>query len=255
MTRVARARPHHGPASRATFACKLEKGARPRCRSREMAGTSRRAMTTTETSQAESANGPIRSHRHRRRPRRLCLRDPRGATRHEGRRRREAQDARRDVPQHRLHTLQGAAVRLGNVRGGRARLGAARRRRRRAQARPRRDDEAQGRDRRRQRQRRGVPVQEEQDRLGGRRGPHRRARQGRRQGRRRQGDDARSQGESSSPPARTSRACPASRSTKRPSSPPPARSRSPSRRKSSSSSAPASSAWNSARCGGGSAPR
>ena len=44
-----------------------------------------------------------------------------------------------------------------------------------AEARSRRDDEAQGRHRRRQRQRRRLPVQEEQDRLGERRGAHRRS--------------------------------------------------------------------------------
>ena len=44
-------------------------------------------------------------------------------------------------------------------------LGAARRCCRTAEARSRRDDEAQGCDRRRQRQRRRLPVQEEQDRL------------------------------------------------------------------------------------------
>ena len=92
-----------------------------------------------------------------------------------------------------------------------------------------RDDEAQGRHGRRQRQRRRLPVQEEQDRLAVRRGAHRRAGQGRRQsadGKPRRRSRRR---RSSSPPAPTSRACPASRSTRRRSSPRPARCVSPSR--------------------------
>ena len=60
---------------------------------------------------------------------------------------------------------------------------------------------------------------------------------------------------SSSPPARTWRGFPASRSTKSASCHRPARSISPRCRRSSWWSAPASSAWSSARCGGGSAPK
>ena len=61
----------------------------------------------------------LRSRRHRHRPRRLCLRHSRRAARPQGRRRRKGQDLRRHLPQHRLHSLQGAAARLRNVRGGR----------------------------------------------------------------------------------------------------------------------------------------
>ncbi len=61
----------------------------------------------------------LRSRRHRHRPRRLCLRHSRRAARPEDRRGRKAQDAWRHLPQYRLHSLQGAAARLGNVRGGR----------------------------------------------------------------------------------------------------------------------------------------
>ena len=116
----------------------------------------------------------LRSHRHRHRPRRLCLRDPRGAARHEGRGGREARDPRRHLPQRRLHPVEGAAARLRNVRGGRALLRQDGHRRRHAEARSRRDDEVQGRRRRRQRQGRRVPAQEEQDRCRARHRPHRR---------------------------------------------------------------------------------
>ena len=52
----------------------------------------------------------LRSHRHRHRPRRLCLRDPRGAARDESRRRRKARHAWRHLPQCRLHPLESAAA-------------------------------------------------------------------------------------------------------------------------------------------------
>ena len=52
----------------------------------------------------------LRPHRHRRRPRRLCLRHPRGAARHEGRRGRKARHPRRHLPQYRLHPVEGAAA-------------------------------------------------------------------------------------------------------------------------------------------------
>ena len=138
----------------------------------------------------------LRSRRDRHRPRRLCLRDPRGAARHEGRRRREAQDASaapastsaasrrrrcstpRKCSRRRAHGLAPLGVVVGAPKLDLAG-----------------DDEAQGRHRRRQRQRRRLPVQEEQDRAVHRRGPHRRARQGRGQGRRRRRDDARDQGD------------------------------------------------------------
>ena len=64
----------------------------------------------------------LRPHRHRHRPRRLCLRHPRGAARPEDRRRREGHDLRRHLPQRRLHSVEGAAARLRTVRGGRPRL-------------------------------------------------------------------------------------------------------------------------------------
>ena len=51
----------------------------------------------------------LRSRRHRLRARRLRGRDPRGAARHARRLRREGPDARRHVPQRRLHPAQGAA--------------------------------------------------------------------------------------------------------------------------------------------------
>ena len=63
----------------------------------------------------------LRSHRHRHRPRRLCLRHPRGAARPEDRRGREARHLRRHLPQCRLHPVEGAAARFGALRGSRAR--------------------------------------------------------------------------------------------------------------------------------------
>ena len=135
----------------------------------------------------------LRSHRHRHRPRRLCLRHPRGAARPENRGGREARDLRRHLPQHRLHPVEGAAARLRIVRGSRPQLRQDGHRRLRAQARSQGDDGVQGPGRRRQRQGRRLPAQEEQDRCLSRRRPHRRARQGRGQRRRRQDADARDQ--------------------------------------------------------------
>ena len=102
---------------------------------------------------------------------RLCLRDPRRATRTEDGRRREGRDLWRHLPQCRLHSLQGAAPRLAYVRRGGAWPRAARRHRRSAAPRSRGDDEAQGRHGRRQCQRRRLSVQEEQDRRLSRRRP------------------------------------------------------------------------------------
>ena len=62
----------------------------------------------------------LRRHRHRHRPRRLCLRHSRGAARPEHRRRREARDLRRHLPQHRLHPVEGDAACLRALRGSRA---------------------------------------------------------------------------------------------------------------------------------------
>ena len=47
---------------------------------------------------SSAGDGPIRPHRHRHRTRRLCLRHPRGAARHEGGRGREARHPRRHLP-------------------------------------------------------------------------------------------------------------------------------------------------------------
>ena len=47
----------------------------------------------------------LRSRRHRNRPRRLCLRDPRRPARPQGRRRREARDPWRNLPECRLHPI------------------------------------------------------------------------------------------------------------------------------------------------------
>ena len=58
----------------------------------------------------------LRPHRHRRRSRRLRLRDSRGAARPEGRARREARHPRRHLPQRRLHPLEGAAALLRALR-------------------------------------------------------------------------------------------------------------------------------------------
>ena len=64
----------------------------------------------------------LRSHRHRNRPRRLCVRHPRGPARLEDGRGGEAQDAGRHLPEHRLHSLESAAARLRRVRGRQAPL-------------------------------------------------------------------------------------------------------------------------------------
>ena len=162
---------------------------------------------------------------------------------------------RRHLPERRLHPLEGAAACLGAFRGGRAHASRRWASRSASRARSRGDAQIQGRGRRRQRQGRRVPVQEEQDRRLSRHGAHRRARQGRGEGAttaRRRRSRPRT---SSSPPARTWRGFPASRSTKSASCHRPARSISTRCRRSSWWSAPASSAWSSARCGGGSAPR
>ena len=121
----------------------------------------------------------LRPHRHRFRSRRLRLRHPRGAARHEGRGGREGRDLRRHLPQRRLHPVEGAAARFRAVRGGRPPVRHHGHQGRQARARSRRHDEIQGRGRRRQRQGRRLPVQEEQDRRLSRRRPHRGARQGR----------------------------------------------------------------------------
>ena len=55
----------------------------------------------------------LRPHRHRHRPRRLCLRHSRRAARAENRRRRETRHLRRHLPQCRLHPFQGHAACLG----------------------------------------------------------------------------------------------------------------------------------------------
>ena len=136
----------------------------------------------------------LRPHRHRHRPRRLCLRHPRGAARPEDRGGREARDLRRHLPQHRLHPVEGAAARLRAVRGGRPHASA-----RWASASPRpssispammafKDQGVDG-------NVKGVEFllkKNKVDTFHGA-GAHRRARQGRGQGRRRQDADARHQ--------------------------------------------------------------
>src|SRR6187455_2780242 len=64
----------------------------------------------------------LRSHCHRHRPGRLCLRHSRGTARHESRRGREARDAWRHLPQCRLHSLKSPAPCFGAVRGSRPQL-------------------------------------------------------------------------------------------------------------------------------------
>ena len=89
----------------------------------------------------------LRCHRHRRRPRRLCVRHPRRAARHEGRLRREARHPRRHLPQHRLHPLQGAAAIVRGIPPRDARAEGPRRAGRRREARPRAHAGTQGRGR------------------------------------------------------------------------------------------------------------
>ena len=94
---------------------------------------------------------------------------------------------------------------------------------REAEARSSRHDEVQGRGRRGQRQGRRLPVQEEQDRHLSRHRPDRRAGQGRGDGAPTASARPSKPRRSSSPPARTWRACAASRSTNSASCPRPAR--------------------------------
>ena len=143
-------------------------------------------------SQAEQKvfHGHIRSRCYRHRSRRLCLRDPRGATRHEGGRGGEVADVRRHLPEHRLHSVEGAAAGIRAVRGSEPRAAEDGRRGRQTKTRSSDHDEIQDRRRRRQHQGRRLPVQEEQDRsLSGHRA-HRRHRQGRGEGGRRQDGNA-----------------------------------------------------------------
>ena len=154
----------------------------------------RAGANTCHSLQLQDFNhGHLRSRYHRHRSRRICLRDPRGAARHEGRRGREERDARRHLPQCRLHAVEGAAVCLRNVRGGRALLCENGRQRFRAEARSALDDEFQAAGHRRQRQGRRVPDEEEQDRRHQRQGQDPRHRQGRGDRRRRQDADGRDQ--------------------------------------------------------------
>ena len=105
----------------------------------------------------------IRSHRHRHRPGRLCLRDARSAAGHEGRGCREMADLWRHLPQHRLHPVQGAAACLRNVRGGRSQLSASWVSRSARPAQSVDHDGAQGRYCGLQYRRHRISVQEEQD--------------------------------------------------------------------------------------------
>ena len=125
----------------------------------------RAGVNTCHTAQLQDFNhGHLRSCCHRHRSWRICLRDPRGAARHEGRRGREERDARRHLPQCRMHALEGVAVCLRDVRGGRTFVRKDGRQRRRAETRSSLDDEFQAAGHRRQRQGRRVPDEEEQDR-------------------------------------------------------------------------------------------
>ena len=81
------------------------------------------------------ADTQFRPHRHRRRARRLCRRDPRRPARHEDRDRR-ARAPGRHLPQLGLHPDQGAAA-LGRGQGAAAPPGRLRLRRRERQLRPR----------------------------------------------------------------------------------------------------------------------
>ncbi len=139
--------------------------------------------------QVECSNAYLRPHRHRHRPRRLCLCHPRRAARPEDRGGGEARHFRRHLPEHRLHSVEGALACLRIVRGSRPQIREDGHQCRRAEARSGRDDEIQGRRRRRQRQGRRLPPEEEQGRCLSRNRAHRRARQGRGEGRRRQDPD------------------------------------------------------------------
>ena len=87
--------------------------------------------------------------------------------------------ARRDVPQYRLHSVEGAAAVVREIRRGAALSGRARGQGRRGRARSRCDDGAQGQGCRDPDARRRVPVPQEQGRMAQRRGAHRGARPGR----------------------------------------------------------------------------
>ena len=132
--------------------------------------------TLLETDRAERF---LRRHRHRRRPRRLRLRHPRRAARHEGRLRRKARDARRHLPQHRLHPLKGTAAIIRGVPPRDARAEGPWRAGGRREARSRAHAGAQGRGGIRQRQGRRIPVPQEQGDVAQGHRPHRGARQGR----------------------------------------------------------------------------
>ena len=141
---------------------------------------------------------------------------------HEGRRRREARNARRHLPQRRLHPVEGAAARVRAVRGGRPRL---RRHghRRRAEAQPREDARLQGRGREGQRRRRRLSPEEEQDRALPRHRPRARHRQGRGHLHQRREEDARGEVDRDRHRLGCRQAARRRRSTRRRSSPRPAR--------------------------------
>ncbi len=142
---------------------------------------------------AGSLSDGLRPHRHRLRPRRLCLRDPRGAARPEDRGGREDADLWRHLPQHRLYPLKGAAACLGDVQRGRPCFCENGHRHSGAEARIADHAEVQAGCDRRQREGRRLPVQEEQGRRLSRHRAYRCGRQGRGEGRRRQDPDARNQ--------------------------------------------------------------
>ncbi|CAA9280104.1 MAG: Dihydrolipoamide dehydrogenase of 2-oxoglutarate dehydrogenase, partial [uncultured Craurococcus sp.] len=116
----------------------------------------------------------LRPHRHRFRPRRLCLRHPRRPARAEDGLRGEAGHARRHLPQYRLHPLQGPAPEQRELRGSGPQAGRPRGGDRGGEARPRQDAGAEGRGGQRQRQGRRIPLPQEQGHLAeGRREDHR----------------------------------------------------------------------------------
>ena len=167
----------------------------------------------------------LRSHRHRLRPRRLCLRDPGRPARPESRGRRE--DARRlAAPASTSAAFPSKALLYASEMFAEAGHGLAPLRRHRRHARARSAAMMKHKDDTVAANVNGVAFLFKKNKIDAfhRHRHDRRARQGRCQQRRRRVDaNARDARRSSSPPARMSRACRASRSTRRPSSPRPAR--------------------------------
>src|SRR6185436_4918070 len=123
----------------------------------------------------------LRSHCYRYRSRRLRLRDPRGAAWIENGGCREKCNVWRDLPQYRLHPLEGTSARLRAFRGSRPHLRQNGDRGFAAEAGSQGHDGLQRSGRRRQREGRRLPSEEEQGRYFSRRGAHHCLRQGRSQ--------------------------------------------------------------------------